>query len=284
MFRALRLVRQRRPSVVLAVGGYASVACALAAGVLARAARRRRAERAGRARQPGHGTVRPRLRRGLPGDRPSADGGHGQPRATDDRRRVRGRRPRPRPPRARPAPRSSPGGRLLGLAGFDADQRGRRRRGGAVARPRRPGDPPRRRPAGLGRGSPRCPHPVGALVHQAVEYEDRMDLLLAAADLAVCRAGGSVAELAVMGVPAILVPLPQAPRDHQMANARYVADHGAAVVVPDAELDGARLVTEADAVLTDAARLERMRAAALAMARPDAADAVAGLLEVYRRG
>ena len=61
---------------------------------------------------------------------------------------------------------------------------------------------------------------AGALVYQVIEYEDRMPLLLVAADLAVCRSGAStVAELAIAGLPAVLVPLPIAPRDHQRANA-----------------------------------------------------------------
>ena len=53
-----------------------------------------------------------------------------------------------------------------------------------------------------------------------MRYESRMPLVLAAADLVVCRSGGTtVAELAVIGVPSVLVPLPIATRDHQTANA-----------------------------------------------------------------
>ena len=54
------------------------------------------------------------------------------------------------------------------------------------------------------------------------------------------RAGGSVFELAAAGLPAILVPYPHATADHQSGNARWMADGGAAVVVPDAELDADR--------------------------------------------
>src|SRR5262249_53588010 len=82
---------------------------------------------------------------------------------------------------------------------------------------------------------------TGELVYQVVEYEDRVDLLLAAADVAVTRAGGSVAELTAMGVPAILVPLPIATRDHQTANAQVLVDAGGAVLIPDDELDVDRL-------------------------------------------
>ncbi len=71
--------------------------------------------------------------------------------------------------------------------------------------------------------------PVDGIAYRAVRYEDHMDDLLLAADVAVCRAGGStVAELAEVALPALLVPLPIAPRDHQTANARALVGVGAA--------------------------------------------------------
>ena len=77
-----------------------------------------------------------------------------------------------------------------------------------------------------------------------------MELLLSAADVAVQRAGAStVAELTVAGVPAILVPLPGAPGDHQAANAGRLAAAGAAVVVPDDELDATRLGLEIERLI-----------------------------------
>jgi UDP-N-acetylglucosamine--N-acetylmuramyl-(pentapeptide) pyrophosphoryl-undecaprenol N-acetylglucosamine transferase len=102
---------------------------------------------------------------------------------------------------------------------------------------------------------------------------------LAAADLVAARAGGSVLELAAAGLPAILVPYPHATADHQTTNARYMERAGAAVVVPDAELDGPRLAREVTALLGAPERLEAMGAAARAAARPDAAERIAdGLL------
>jgi len=98
---------------------------------------------------------------------------------------------------------------------------------------------------------------------------------LSAADLVVARAGGSVFELAAHGTPAILVPYPHAAGDHQSANARWMAEAGAAVVIPDAELDAERLAREVAALLGDPARLAAMAAAARALARPDAAHEVA---------
>jgi undecaprenyldiphospho-muramoylpentapeptide beta-N-acetylglucosaminyltransferase len=121
--------------------------------------------------------------------------------------------------------------------------------------------------------------PEGELVYQVVEYEDRMDLLLAAADAAVTRAGGGVAELAAMGVPAVLVPLPIATRDHQTANARVLVDSGAAVLVPDHELTTDRLAAELERILTDDTRRREMAAAMRANAHFDATEAVAALIE-----
>jgi UDP-N-acetylglucosamine--N-acetylmuramyl-(pentapeptide) pyrophosphoryl-undecaprenol N-acetylglucosamine transferase len=107
---------------------------------------------------------------------------------------------------------------------------------------------------------------------------------LAASDLAVARSGGSVFELAAAGLPAVLVPYPHATADHQTSNARYMADAGAAVVVPDAELDGPRLAREVGALLGSRERLAAMGAAATALARPDAAQRVADhLLELAQR-
>ena len=98
---------------------------------------------------------------------------------------------------------------------------------------------------------------------------------LAAADLAVARAGGSVFELAAAGLPAILVPYPHATADHQTANARFMEKAGAAVVIPDSELDGPRLAREVAALLGAPQRTAAMAKAARAVARPDAADRIA---------
>ena len=131
----------------------------------------------------------------------------------------------------------------------------------------------------------RLPVPAeGGLVYRAVEYEERMPLLLSAADLALCRAGGtSVAELAAVGLPALLVPLPNAPGDHQTANAAALVRAGAAVLVPDAELTPDRLAAELDPLVEDPGRVEAMGKAALGTARPDAASRVAALLEHHAR-
>ncbi len=122
------------------------------------------------------------------------------------------------------------------------------------------------------------------LVYVQVPYEDRMALFYQAADVVVGRAGANtVAELAVVGVPAILVPLPGAPDDHQRANAMVLERAGGAVILPDAECRGPRLAEEIDALLADPARLGAMGAAAGSVGRPDAVGAVAALASAHAR-
>jgi UDP-N-acetylglucosamine--N-acetylmuramyl-(pentapeptide) pyrophosphoryl-undecaprenol N-acetylglucosamine transferase len=90
-----------------------------------------------------------------------------------------------------------------------------------------------------------------------------------------------VFEVAAAGLPSILVPYPHASADHQTGNARWMEDGGAAVVVPDAELDAERLSAEVRALLADPGRLEHMSEAARALSRPDAAERIAaGILDV----
>lgn len=120
--------------------------------------------------------------------------------------------------------------------------------------------------------------PPGGLHYQCVSYEDRMDLLLDAADVAVTRSGGSVFELMATGVPAVLVPLPIATRDHQRANAESVVAAGGAVMVLDSELDTDRLEHELDLLLNDPTRLAAMTAAMRSTATVDAAERAAALV------
>jgi undecaprenyldiphospho-muramoylpentapeptide beta-N-acetylglucosaminyltransferase len=125
--------------------------------------------------------------------------------------------------------------------------------------------------------------PDDGLHLEVVRYEEHMERLLAAADVAVCRSGGTtVAELAVVGVPAVFVPLPIAPRDHQTANAAALVAAGAAVVVADADCDADRLESELDRMLVPG-RLAAMAEAAARLGVPDAADRVADLVERYAR-
>jgi UDP-N-acetylglucosamine:LPS N-acetylglucosamine transferase len=120
--------------------------------------------------------------------------------------------------------------------------------------------------------------------YQPVMYEDDMPSVYAAADLVLCRSGAtSVAELAVVGLPSLLVPLPGAPGDHQTANARALVDVGAAVLVPDPQCSGERIATEIASLLAEPGSLARMSTAAFSAARPDADDHVARLVEEHAK-
>jgi len=110
------------------------------------------------------------------------------------------------------------------------------------------------------------------------EYIHEFGDALLAADLVIARSGGSVFEIAAHGRPAILIPYPAAAADHQTANARWMADGGAAVVIRDADLTAARLAHEAGELLHDRTRLAAMAHASAALARPDAAHDIAAEL------
>lgn len=124
-------------------------------------------------------------------------------------------------------------------------------------------------------------------LQQAPEIEARIDPFLedmgAAygwADLAICRAGAlTVAELAVCGRPSILVPLPHAIDDHQTANATFLVDGGAAVLLSQDALAARALADEIIALLGEPGRLESMSVAALALGKPGAVRAIADCCE-----
>jgi undecaprenyldiphospho-muramoylpentapeptide beta-N-acetylglucosaminyltransferase len=125
----------------------------------------------------------------------------------------------------------------------------------------------------------------GGLVYQPVAFETRMDLAYAAADLVVARAGAStVAELAALGVPSILVPWPLAAEDHQTANARALTDAGGATLVTETEFDAERLTTEVDRLRADPSALHAMAVKARSVGRRGAAAAVARLAEELALG
>jgi UDP-N-acetylglucosamine--N-acetylmuramyl-(pentapeptide) pyrophosphoryl-undecaprenol N-acetylglucosamine transferase len=102
-------------------------------------------------------------------------------------------------------------------------------------------------------------------------HTDDFGAALAAADLAVSRAGGTVWELAAAGLPAVLAPYPHATGDHQFLNATYFAE--GAVVVREAELG--RVPALVRELLADDERRRRMSEAMRRLARPDAAETIA---------
>jgi UDP-N-acetylglucosamine--N-acetylmuramyl-(pentapeptide) pyrophosphoryl-undecaprenol N-acetylglucosamine transferase len=113
----------------------------------------------------------------------------------------------------------------------------------------------------------------------AVPFLDPVGDAYACADLVVCRAGAStLAEVTAWGLPAVLVPYPHAADDHQEENAAVLERAGAAVRVADDALEGTALVDTVLGVIGDPARREKMSRASRGQGRPDAADAVAGIV------
>jgi len=109
---------------------------------------------------------------------------------------------------------------------------------------------------------------------ELVAFIEDMARRYAEADLVICRAGAiTVAELAAGGVASVLVPFPHAVDDHQTANAKFLAERGAAILLPQSELSAARLAALIESL--DRARLLEMAAKARALGRPQAARLVA---------
>jgi len=109
--------------------------------------------------------------------------------------------------------------------------------------------------------------------YRLLAWTDDFPAALAAADLVLARAGGSVWEVAAAGRPAVLVPSPNVTADHQTKNARYFEAAGGAVIVPEREL--ARVPEVVRELLADQERLAAMGAGMRGAAKPEAADEIA---------
>jgi UDP-N-acetylglucosamine--N-acetylmuramyl-(pentapeptide) pyrophosphoryl-undecaprenol N-acetylglucosamine transferase len=110
-----------------------------------------------------------------------------------------------------------------------------------------------------------------------------MTAALVSADLIISRAGASVlGEATAVGAPSILIPYPHSGA-HQWANAQYLADQGAAVIISDADLEG-ELVETTMELLQNPKKRHDMGSAARALARPDAARNLAELLVSLSQG
>ncbi len=97
------------------------------------------------------------------------------------------------------------------------------------------------------------------IMYRVLGYEDRMPLVYAAADLMVTRAGAAtIAELATVGMPAVIVPWPGAAENHQVDNARELSNSHAAVLIEEVDLTVDRLVSEIEAIGSDPVRLAAM--------------------------
>jgi len=118
------------------------------------------------------------------------------------------------------------------------------------------------------------------LHYQARPYLDEMHLALAAADLVVCRAGGtSLAEVAARGIPAIIVPWAGAANREQERNAQPLVEAGGAILIREEELTEERLAAEVGALLRDPERLGEMSRRSRRVGRPEAAERVVALIE-----
>ena len=117
-------------------------------------------------------------------------------------------------------------------------------------------------------------------VYRLAPFIDDMSAAYQWADLIICRAGaGTLSEIAVAGLPSVLVPYPYAIDDHQTANARHLADAGAAVLIADAALDAEQLADLLKSFAADPQRLQAMSDAARKMAHPDACSRVARICQ-----
>lgn len=116
-------------------------------------------------------------------------------------------------------------------------------------------------------------------------FVKKIHMAYAAADLVICRAGAmTLSEIAVCGLPAILVPYPLAAHNHQEDNASNLVDRGAATMILDSELTGDRLAREVAHMLADKQALSRMSANTRLFARPDAASRIARTLVRWAEG
>ncbi|CAI8378146.1 MAG: UDP-N-acetylglucosamine--N-acetylmuramyl-(pentapeptide) pyrophosphoryl-undecaprenol N-acetylglucosamine transferase [Acidimicrobiales bacterium AG-410-I20] len=131
----------------------------------------------------------------------------------------------------------------------------------------------------------RASHPKPQIDYRPVEYEDEMPKMMTCADLVICRAGATtVAEIALVGLPAIFIPLPNAPGDHQTVNAQALCTSGAAVLLSDNELNGVRLSEEIDRLVSDKQKLLAMANLAKDLGRPESASDIANLVRDFCNG
>ncbi len=128
----------------------------------------------------------------------------------------------------------------------------------------------------------------GELLGEGVRVVPFIDDMAAAygwADLVLCRAGAlTVSELAIMGCPSILVPLPYAIDDHQTANARSLSNSGAAMLLCQADMSVGALAASLRGYMAHPQLLVNMAAAAAAVAAPDAAARVSDCCEELIHG
>jgi len=122
------------------------------------------------------------------------------------------------------------------------------------------------------------------IMYRVLGYEDRMPLVYAAADLMMTRAGAAtIAELAAVGMPAVIVPWPGAAENHQVDNARELSDGNAAVLIEEQDLTVDFLIAEIERMLSDPARLAEMSTAAAHIGERHRSGALVDVIEAVAR-
>lgn len=117
------------------------------------------------------------------------------------------------------------------------------------------------------------------IVYRCLAYLDRMNLAYAVSDLIVARAGAStIAEITAREIPPILIPYPFATADHQEKNARSLEQRGAARIILNRDLSGERLFDEVDKLVSDQQALAEMKSNLRQIGHPDAAKKLARLV------
>ncbi|MEI6809971.1 MAG: UDP-N-acetylglucosamine--N-acetylmuramyl-(pentapeptide) pyrophosphoryl-undecaprenol N-acetylglucosamine transferase [bacterium] len=126
----------------------------------------------------------------------------------------------------------------------------------------------------------RARYEQAGVAHEVHGFLRQMEQAYSVADFAICRAGAATcSELAAVGLPSLLVPLPGAPRDHQTANARAMLARGAADMIEQGKLTVEWLVAYLQSTALDCKKLEKMKSAASAAHAGDATATLAGLVE-----
>jgi UDP-N-acetylglucosamine--N-acetylmuramyl-(pentapeptide) pyrophosphoryl-undecaprenol N-acetylglucosamine transferase len=180
------------------------------------------------------------------------------------------------PPRERARARTDAEPRVLVLGGSQGARALNETVPAAIARLPAVLRPKIRHQAGNTLEAARTAYAAAGIEADVVPFIDDMAGAYAHADLVIARAGAlTIAELAAVGVAAILVPYPYAVDDHQTRNAAHCVEHGSAVAIAERELSPERLARELEPLLAERARLLEMSERAREMARPHAAEELA---------
>ena len=115
---------------------------------------------------------------------------------------------------------------------------------------------------------------------EVIEFIDDMPDKYQWADVVICRAGAlTIAELALLGLPSILVPFPYAVDDHQTLNARALVNAGGAILLPQSELEGGKLIQLLQGFVDQPELVSEMSIAAKQVAKPHATEDVADICQ-----